>query len=58
MEPLSSLDFIMSIEDGSITEEEFQASVQQFVDSNIWMSLQGFWQRSVRDWIESGIVTR
>ena len=48
------LDFIMAIEDGTITEEFFFDNVQSFVDSGIWRSLQGSWQRMVHYWVESG----
>jgi hypothetical protein len=39
--------FIMGVEDGTLTEEEFFDNVQSFVDSGIWRSLQGSWQRMV-----------
>lgn len=54
---LDGLSFIMACEDGSITEEQFEASAQAFVDSNIWRSLQGSWQRQVHHWAEQGLVT-
>ncbi len=54
---LSTLSFIMAIEDGSITQEQFDASAQAFVDSGMWRHLQGFWQRTVLLWASDGLVT-
>ena len=51
---MDTVSFIMAIEDGSITEEEFFNNVQDFVDSGIWKSLQGSWQRMVEHWVEAG----
>ena len=48
------LNFIMSIEDGSMSEEDFFANVQEFVNSGIWKSLQGSWQRMVHHWADQG----
>jgi hypothetical protein len=49
--------FIIAVEDGSITEEQFNATAQRFVDSGIWRHLQGSWQRTVYAWAEAGLVT-
>jgi hypothetical protein len=57
IKPLNNLDFIIGVEQGTITQEEFEASAQAFVDSGVWRSLQGFWQRAVRDWAAQGLVT-
>jgi hypothetical protein len=46
--------FIMGVEDGTLTEEEFFDNVQSFVDSGIWRSLQGSWQRMVLHWADAG----
>jgi hypothetical protein len=54
---LDTVGFIMACEDGSLTQEQFDASAQDFVDSGIWKSLQGSWQRAVSQWIEDGLVT-
>lgn len=51
---MKHFDFIMGIEDGTLTEEEFFENVQSFVDSGIWRSLQGSWQRAVYNWVENG----
>jgi uncharacterized cupin superfamily protein len=51
------INFIIGIEDGSLTEEEFYDQAQGFVDSGIWKSLQGSWQRMVYAWAEQGLVT-
>jgi hypothetical protein len=53
---MDTLSFIMGVEDGSITEEEFLDNVQTFVDSGVWRNLQGFWQRAVYAWADQGIV--
>lgn len=53
---MDTLAFIMAIEDGSITEEEFHENAQAFVDSGIWRQLQGSWQRAVLNWVENGLV--
>lgn len=54
---LDGLSFIMACEEGSITKEQFEASAQAFVDSNIWRSLQGSWQRQVYHWADQGLVS-
>lgn len=54
---LSTLDFIMAAEGGDLTQAQFEASAQDFVDSGIWRGLQGSWQRTVRSWAEAGLVT-
>ncbi len=53
---LDDLAFIMAVEDGSITQEQFDASAQSFVDRGIWKRLQGSWQRMVHDWAQQGLV--
>lgn len=53
---LGTVSFILAVEDGSITVEQFEASAQAFVDSGVWRSLQGSWQRAVGCWVESGAV--
>lgn len=54
---MDPLDFIMAVEDGTLTQEQFDASAQAFVDSGIWRSLQGSWQRAVHSWADAGLVT-
>lgn len=54
---MDHLTFIMSYEDGTLTYDEFQQNAQSFVDSGIWKSLQGSWQRAVYSWAEAGHVT-
>jgi hypothetical protein len=54
---MDNIDFIIAIEDGTITEEQFEAHAQAFVDSGVWRSLQGSWQRQVQDWAARGLVT-
>lgn len=54
---LCPFDFILAIEQGTITEDQFAASAQSFVDSGVWTQLQGSWQRHVRLWAEQGLVT-
>lgn len=54
---MQPIDFIMSIEDGSLTNDQFFDNVQDFVDSGIWKSLQGSWQRMVYTWEQSGYCT-
>lgn len=51
------LDFIVAVEDGTITQEQFDQHAQAFVDSGVWRSLQGSWQRTVYSWAEAGLVT-
>jgi hypothetical protein len=46
----------MAIEDGTLTNEEFHEHAQAFVDSNVWRSLQGCWQRMIYDWVNAGQV--
>lgn len=53
---LDTVSVILAVEDGSITHEQFEASAQSFVDSGVWRSLQGSWQRAVGSWVESGAV--
>jgi hypothetical protein len=47
---MDTISFIMAVEDGSISQEDFLDNVQEFVDTGVWRSLQGFWQRSVHNW--------
>lgn len=54
---LGTVAFIIACEDGSITQEQFEASAQDFVDSGVWRQLQGSWQRTVRAWAEEGLVS-
>ena len=53
---MDSLSFIMAAEDGTLTQEEFEDNAQAFVDSGVWLSLQGSWQRTVMSWAEEGLV--
>lgn len=48
------IDFIMAVEDGSITKEQLHDNIQAFVDSGVWRSLQGSWQREVNAWADLG----
>jgi len=54
---MDNLSFIMAVEDGSLTQEDFDNYAQKFVDSGIWRQLQGSWQRAVLSWAEQGLVT-
>lgn len=54
---MDHINFIIAVEDGTITAEEFEAHAQAFVDSGIWRGLQGSWQRAVQSWAEQGLVT-
>jgi hypothetical protein len=54
---MDTLSFIMAIEDGSMEEEDFFDNVQDFVDTGVWKSLQGSWQRMVHSWVDSGYCT-
>lgn len=54
---MDNIDFIIAVEDGSITEEQFEANAQAFVDSGVWRHLQGSWQRVVQSWIDQGLIT-
>ena len=54
---MDHVSFIMAAEDGTLTQEDFDNHAQAFVDSGIWRSLQGSWQRTVQNWIDSGLVT-
>lgn len=53
---LDTVEFIIAAETETLTQEDFDASAQAFVDSGVWRSLQGSWQRAVRQWIEDGLV--
>lgn len=53
---LDSFSFIMAAEDGTLSDAQFEASAQAFVDSGIWRSLQGSWGRTVHDWARQGLV--
>lgn len=52
---MDTIEFIIAVEDGSITEDQFHENVQSFVDSNVWRSLQGYWQRQVEAWESNGL---
>ena len=52
----SSIDFIIAVEDGTLTQEDFDTYAQQFVDSGVWQQLQGSWQRTVYSWALQGLV--
>lgn len=54
---LTPFQFVIAYENGTLTEDQFDASVQEFVDSNIWRDLQGSWQRDVQRWINYGLVS-
>ncbi len=54
---LDTVGFITAAEEGSLTQEQFDASAQAFVDSGTWRHLQGSWQRNVRDWADQGLVS-
>ena len=51
---MDTISFIMAVEDGSISQEDFLDNVQEFVDTGVWRSLQGFWQREVNAWADLG----
>jgi hypothetical protein len=53
---MSNLDFIMAVEDGTITPEQFRANVQSFYNSGVWRHLQGAWHRQIAAWIEFGHI--
>jgi len=53
---LNSVDFVIACEDGSLTDDQFDASAQAFVDSGLWRHLQGSWQRRVMDWVDNGLI--
>ena len=54
---MDHIDFIMAAEDGSLTHEQFAEHAQAFVDSGVWRSLQGSWQRTVHHWADAGLIT-
>lgn len=49
--------FISGVEDGTLTQEDFDTYAQHFVDSGVWLHLQGSWQRTVCEWANRGLVT-
>lgn len=53
---MDDLDFILAVEDGSITQDQFEANAQAFVDRGTWRHLQGSWQRAVYSWHDAGLV--
>ena len=53
---MDNISFVMACEDGSLTQEQFDEHAQAFVDSGIWRSLQGSWQRTVYGWANAGLV--
>ena len=54
---MDDIDFIMAIEDGSITQEQFESNARAFVDRGTWRHLQGSWQRAVYSWHDAGLIT-
>lgn len=54
---LDTVDFIIAAENGTLTQEQFDASAQAFADSGVWRSLQGSWQRTVQGWADAGLVS-
>ena len=54
---MDTIEFITSVEDGSISEDDFLDNVQEFVDTDIWQELQGSWQRMVLGWAENGFCS-
>ena len=54
---MDPIDFIIAAEDGTLTEEQFLEHAQAFIDSGVWRSLQGSWQRTVQQWADQGLVT-
>ena len=55
--PCDPLDFIIQVESGEASADFVREHAQSFVDSGVWRSLQGSWQRLVHHWAEVGIVT-
>lgn len=53
---LDTVGFIIAVEDGTITQEQFDASAQAFADSGTWRHLQGSWGRLVHSWADHGFV--
>ncbi len=54
---LDSLDFIIAVENHDVSQDQFDASAQPFVDSGVWRHLQGSWQRTVLEWVNRGMVS-
>lgn len=54
---MDPVDFIIAAESGTLTQEQFDQHAQAFVDSGVWRSLQGSWQRAVHAWADAGLVT-
>lgn len=54
---MDDIDFILAVEDGSITQNQFEANAQAFVDRGTWRHLQGSWQRAVYSWRDAGLIT-
>ena len=54
---MDHITFIMKVESGELSNDEFFQHAQEFVDSGIWKNLQGSWQRAVHSWEEMGYVT-
>lgn len=48
--------FIIKIENGEMSNDEFIEHAQAFVDSGVWRHLQGSWHRTVQAWAEMGYV--
>lgn len=53
---MSHVDFIIAVEDGSLTPEQLEANAQSFYNSGTWKHLQGAWQRQIAAWIDFGII--
>lgn len=53
---MDHIDFIIKVETGTLTDDEFVQHAQAFVDSGVWKSLQGSWQRTVYHWANCGHV--
>lgn len=47
--------FIIAVEDGTITQEQFSRSVRSFITSGQWLHLQGSWHRQVALWLQEGL---
>ena len=54
---MNHIDFIMGVEDGTLSNDDFMNNVQSFVDSGVWRHLQGSWQRAVHSWVQLGYAS-
>lgn len=52
---MASIDFIMSFEDGTATEEEIIENFQKMIDDGSVWQLQGFYGRTAKALIERGL---